>query len=401
MKFTLGKLLLLLMLGGTIAAAFFALNPVPIAVDAITVTQGHLEVTVDEDGKTRVRDRYEVAAPLHGKLRRIGLRAGSRVTLGETVLAVIEPLDPALLDQRQRATTEARVKATESAVEQAGTVVRKGEAELEWAQTELNRNEKLLKTGGATQQQLEFSQNTFRTQTETLAAARFGLQISQFELQQAQAALLFSHAETASPEELRYDVVAPVNGLVLKVLQESAAVVQPGSPLLELGDTTDLEIEVDVLSTDAVRIQLGARVLIDHWGGEAPLAGAVQLIEPSGFTRISALGVEEQRVNVIIRFDAPLESRQRLGDGFRVETHIVVWEAGDVLKIPTSALFREGTDWAVFVIEAGIAQRRRIEIGERNQLEAQVISGLTAGMQVIEHPADSIQPGTQVIPRVN
>ncbi|MEZ5941932.1 MAG: HlyD family efflux transporter periplasmic adaptor subunit [Planctomycetaceae bacterium] len=201
------------------------------------------------------------------------------------------------------------------------------------------------------------------------------------------------------PETVRFDVVSPINGRVLRVLQESAAVVQPGTPLLELGDTTDLEVEVDVLSTDAVQVQPGARVSVEHWGGEKPLNGFVQLIEPSGFTRVSALGVEEQRVNVIIKFDEPLERRQGLGDAFRVEARIVIWEADDIIKLPTSALFRDGENWAVFVATDGKAQLRHVEIGHRNSQEAEVVSGLKAGEVVIEHPADQIRSGVLIVPR--
>ena len=399
MKLTLGRLLLLLLVIGTAVAGILSLNPKPVLVDATPVERGHLEVTVDEDGKTRVRDRYIVSAPLNGKLRRIGLRVGNQVVLGETILAIIDPSDPALLDPRQRAMAEARVKAAGSAVEQTEAQVRERKANLELARLELDRIQKLHDSGGSTKRELDAANNHFRSETEQLASIEFGLKIARYELEQAQAALLHAEAGKPSPDTVRYDVVSPINGRVLKVLQESAAVVQPGTPLLELGDTTDLELEIDVLSTDAVKIQPGARVFIEHWGGSTPLEGYVHLVEPSGFTKISALGVEEQRVNVIARFEEPIERREALGDGFRIEARIVVWEADDVLKIPTSALFRDGEQWAVFVIENELAQQRHIKIGQRNRLEVEVQEGLSAGQLVIEHPADRIGPGTKVQPR--
>ncbi|MCA9032231.1 MAG: HlyD family efflux transporter periplasmic adaptor subunit, partial [Planctomycetaceae bacterium] len=283
--------------------------------------------------------------------------------------------------------------------EKAETAVRQAEADLELARLEMDRAEKLLAGGGGTKQQLETATNAFRTQTERVSSAKFGEQIAKYELEQAQAALTFSQSDDPSPETVRFDVVSPINGRVLRVLQESAAVVQPGTPLLELGDTTDLEVEVDVLSTDAVQIQPGARVSVEHWGGEKPLNGFVQLIEPSGFTRVSALGVEEQRVNVIIKFDEPLERRQGLGDAFRVEARIVIWEAEDIIKLPTSALFRDGDEWAVFVAREGKASLRHVEIGHRNSQEAEVVSGLKSGEVVIEHPADQIRSGVLIVPR--
>ena len=399
MRFSLGRLLLLFLIAGTVAAAVYSLNPKPVVVDTAAVERGHLEVTVDEDGKTRVRDRYVVSSPLSGKLRRIGLEVGDQITLGETILAIIEPTDPALLDQRQKAISEARVKAAGQAVEQAETTIRQAEANLQLAQTELERIQKLEEGGGSTQRQLDAAQNSVRTLTETKSSAEFALQILKYELEQAKAALMHAESEIPSPSTVRYDVTAPINGRVLKVFQESAAVVQPGTPLLELGDTRDLEIEVDVLSTDAVKIATGARVSIEHWGGPQPLKGYVHLVEPAGFTRISALGVEEQRVNIIVRFDEPLEERASLGDGFRIEARIVIWESDEVLKIPTSALFRDGEHWAVFTIQGELAQLQHVEIGHRNRLEVEITSGLGEGTRVIEHPADRIQTGTKVVPR--
>lgn len=415
-----------------VAALIWAFLPRPIPVDVAPVVTAPLRVTVDEEGRTRIKERYIVSAPLTGRLLRIDLDPGDPVVAGETVLATIEPLDPSLLDPRARAEAQLRVRAAEAALRRADPQVAAAVAALEFAQSELRRTREAASRGAATEDELEEAILLERTRTEELRAAQFAQEIARYELQLARAALLQTErapdngdaeddeaangeagggdAEdggsgvdpSTDPEALagelpRFEITSPITGRVLRVPQESAAVVTPGTPLIELGDPRDLEIEVDVLSRDAVRINPGDRVLLEHWGGDHPIEGVVRLVEPSGFTKISALGVEEQRVNAIIDFagDPP----PTLGDAFRVEARIVVWEAPDVLQVPNGALFRSGGEWAVYAIADGRATLRTIRIGQRNELATQILEGLSEGDAVILHPSDQIAPGVRVTPR--
>lgn len=396
MKLTAGKIAWLVV--GAVAAAVitYLFWPAPVAVQTALVARGPLLVTVDEDGKTRIKERYEVYSPLSGRLRRIELHEGDVVEAGKTLLATIEPADPSLLDARARAEATARVKASETAVEQSDSRLKEAQAELELAETELGRATKLRQASSISESDFDRAQNLFRIHSEQAAVARHAAQISRFELAQAQAALLHTQESSNPIDAPRFEIRAPITGRVLRVIQESAAYVEPGTKLIEVGDAEDLEIEVDVLSTDAVRVRPGNPVVIEQWGGDKPLSGYVRRVEPSGFTKISALGVEEQRVYVIVDLVEPPEARPTLGDAFRVEARIVEWQSEDVLKIPLSSLFRDGDAWAVFAVVNGRADLRHVEIGHRSRLEAEVIEGLTAGQNVIVHPGDNVRHGAAV-----
>lgn len=391
------KRMFLLAIGVAVAAAIgTALRPQPAAVDVGRVEGRPLQVTVNEDGVTRIREKYVVSTPLAARLMRIGLKVGDPVTAGESVLARLQPTDPALLDPREIARANARVKAGEGRLQQSQAELERARAALEHAETELGRQMKLVGSSAATQTQLDQARLVFRERTEEFRVARFAEEIARYELELEQAALLRTLPNGEGQGDGDFLVHSPITGRVLRLFQESAAVVQAGAPLLEVGDPGDLEIVVDVLSTDAVRIKPGAEVMIEHWGGEQPLSGRVRLVEPSGFTKISALGVEEQRVNVIVDFVDPVEARGSLGDGFRIEARIVVWDDAEVLTVPTSALFRQGSEWACFVTDGRRAERRTATIGHSNGLLAQVLSGLTAGEEVILHPGDSVSDGVAV-----
>lgn len=391
----------LALLGGVAAAVGYAFVPPPIPVDQAEVVRGPLRVTVDEDGRTRIRERYIVAAPLSGQLRRIRLDAGDAVRAGETLLAVIEPSDPSLLDPRARAESEARVKAAEAAVQRADPILASARAALDFARKEHERAEQLAQRNGSTRQQLEHAELLLRQRTEEEKSARFAAEIAGYELELAKAALLrTAPAESLSAEEeWQFRIRAPIDGVVLRVVQESATPVTPGTQLLELGDPDDLEVEVDVLSSDAVKISPGDDVLLEHWGGQQPLHGVVRRVEPSAFTKISALGVEEQRVYVLIDLTDPPAERATLWDGFRVEARIIIWQRDDVRKVPTSALFRHEGQWAVFRIVNGHAVLQGVQLGRRNALEAEVVEGLAPGTRVIVHPNDKITDGVAVAPR--
>lgn len=381
-------------------AIVYAMLPAAVLVDLTVVGRGPLEVTVEDDGQTRIRERYVVSSPLAGRLLRIELRAGDPVEAGKTLLAVVEPGDPALLDARALAEAEARLRAAEAASKQAEPNLEQARAALDFARSEHRRLKRLHEQRQVALSELERAELEERTQLEAYRAAEYAVQIARFEADLARAALVRTRPESStSAEPWRMEIHSPIDGRVLRVLQESALVVSAGTPLVELGDPSDLEVVVDVLSSDAVRIRPGDPVRLEHWGGENPLAARVRLVEPSGFTKISALGVEEQRVNVIIDFDGPLDQRAALGDGYRVEARVVIWQGDDVLQVPTSALFRYRGDWAVFVVERGRAVRRVVRLGQRSTWAAEVLEGLSAGEAVIIHPSDKVDPGVRVRPR--
>ncbi|HWM89613.1 MAG TPA: efflux RND transporter periplasmic adaptor subunit [Thermoanaerobaculia bacterium] len=375
-----------------IIALALGMRSSPLPVDVAPVSRGPLRVTLDEEGETRVRDRFVVSAPFTGRILRIELEPGEPVRTGG-VVAVLRPAAPDLLDARSRAASEARVRTAEAALGRARADRERARAELRFAKADLGRSEALGKQGIVSREEVEVAQLGVETREESLKAAEFEVQVAQNELAAARASLL-EGGEGAGGGA--YEVRSPVDGAVLRRLRESETVVPVGEPLLEIGDPRNLEIVADLLSTDAARLRPGQPVEIEQWGGGTVLPGRVRRIEPSGFLKISALGVEEQRVNVIIDLAAPPEQRASLGDGFRVEVRVVVWESPDALQVPTSALFRDEQGWAAFVLENGKAMRRRVEVGPQNDRAAVVLGGLEEGEKVIIHPGAEIQDGVEV-----
>lgn len=384
-----------LLVAGLVMYAFW---PRPLEVDVAEVTRGPMRVTVDDDGRTRIKERYTISAPLAGRLRRIPLDPGDNAIAGETLLAVIEPRDPELLDARTEAEAEARVEAAQAALQQAEAQVESAAAQLALARSEAEKLKRLAAQGAATAEERDDAILLEQVREQELNAARFAQQIAAFQLKLAEAALLRSRPPGKDDEhERRLTIRAPCNGRVLRVFEESEGFVTAGTPLLEFGDPTELEAVVDVLSADAVRIEPGDEVVIDHWGGEKPLRGRVRVVEPSGFTKVSSLGVEEQRVNVIIDFVDPPVARADLGDGYRIEARIIVWQRDDAVRVPTSALFRRGEQWAVFRIDAGgRVAVTEVTIGQNNGVTAEVIAGLEPGDRVIVHPGDKVTDGAAV-----
>lgn len=381
---------------GLIAAAalvVWAFSPAPVPVDLARVTRGPMRVTVDEDGKTRVKDRYIVSAPLGGQLRRIGLKTGDSVRAGQTLLAVIDPTPPSLLDVRAREEAQARVAAAEATLRQSEPVIARAEAQLAQARIDFERFATAARRGAASADERDKAELAVRVRESELRSAEAARDVARFQLRQAQAALAQTGVGAAT-QPSPFEIFSPIDGRVFRVIEESQASVAPGTPLLELGDVAHLEAVIDVLSRDAVNIPPGATVLLERWGGEAPLLGRVRYVEPSGFTKISALGVEEQRVNVIVDFADP---DQRLGDNYRVDARIITWESDDVPQVPTGALFREGTDWATFVVSGGRAALRIVDIGHLGDTAAEVLDGLEEGEVVIRHPSDKIRDGVRVM----
>lgn len=369
--------------------------PDTIEVDLGIATRGPLEITVQEDGRTRVKDRYVVAAPVDGNLLRIDLEPGDAVEVGEP-LAVVAPRTSPLLDPKARASAEARVAAAEAALEQARAAVSRAEAALALADQETEAQRARLEATSGTRYALERARLEQRAREEELRSARLGVQVAEYELESTRAALRTVTNESADGEAIR--ARAPIAGQVLRVLHESAGPVAAGTPLVEIGDPGSLEVVVDVLTTDAVRIQPGCRAYLQRWGGERTLAGHVHRVEPSAFTKLSALGVEEQRVNVVIDFADPRAAWDALGDGYRVEAAIVVWQGGDVLTVPSGSVFRHGEEWAVFVREGGRARLRPIRTGEWGPDRVQVIDGVEEGDDVVLYPSDRVADGVRVEP---
>ncbi|HWN86143.1 MAG TPA: HlyD family efflux transporter periplasmic adaptor subunit, partial [Vicinamibacterales bacterium] len=332
---------------GIVAAAMW---PESIEVNAAKVERGPLQVTLDEDGETRVRERFVVSAPVAGRLQRIELEPGDRVVRGKTVVARLSTADAPLLDPRTRVELQAAVEAARAAVGQAQSERDRSTAELTRARTTLERQRQLMKAGAIASDTLDAAETAVATAEEASKASVFAVSRSEHELQLARARL-----QAPAPAGRSVEVVAPVNGVILKRLRESESVVPVGEPLIEIGDPARIEIVADFLSTDAVRVQQGALVLIDGWGGSDPLQGRVRRVEPAGFMKVSALGVEEQRVNVLIDFDDPAAAG-RLGDGYRVEVRVVMWSEPDVVKVPVGGLFRRGDAWAAFVIDGDLVR---------------------------------------------
>ena len=372
--------------------------PRAVPVDIAGVTRGPLAVTVEEEGKTRVSERYQVSAPVAGYVRRIDLKAGDAVAAGQ-VIAVIEPARPVALDPRTRAQAQAQASAARAAFAAAQENARAARAAAQLARQERTRAELLRQSNFLAAQALDAARTAETRARAVEQAALHAVGVARFELEMARAAVASAARLQAGGAAEQVRVRAPVAERVLKLLHESEGAVAAGQPLLEIGDPASLEVEVEALSTHAVKIAPGSKVILDRWGGERPVEGTVRVVEPSGFTKISALGVEEQRVRVIVDFASPREAWARLGDGYRVEARFVLWEGQDVLQVPTSALFREGKGWAAFVLDGRRARLTPVEIGQRAGLATQVVSGLKAGDRVVAHPDETIKDGVRVKPR--
>jgi HlyD family secretion protein len=362
-----------LVVAGILAVALW---PKAIEVDVVRVERGPMRVTIDEEGETRVRERFVVSAPVSGRLQRIELEPGDPVVRGKTVVARLIPAAPPLLDPRASAELGASAEAARAAVGQAQAERERAAAAVTRAQSSLRRQQQLTDAGAISREELEVAQTTLRTAEEALRAAEFAVARTERELQAARARLTPS-AAGGRP----VDVITPVSGVVLKRLRESEMVVPVGESLLEIGDPANLEIVADLLSTDAVRVSPGAPVLIEQWGGDHPLNARVRRVEPSGFMKISALGVEERRVNVIIDL---------------VEVRVVIWRDEAALKVPIGAVFRSGDQWAAFVVDQDVARLQTVPLGQRNEREGQVSGGLAEGQTVVLHPPDTLKDGMGV-----
>jgi HlyD family secretion protein len=375
-----------------IALGVVALRPVPVTVETGLVARRPLTVTIDGDAVTRVRDRYLITAPLAGRVGRIELEPGDEVGAGATV-ARVRPEQPALLDRRARADAEAAIAVARASLDRARADEQRSAAALVKARRDLARARELAAGSVIAPSELDAAESSLRIADETHRAAEYAVQVAAAELERAKFRL-DPPADRLARGDVR--VLAPVGGVVLKRLRESEAVVPAGEPLLEIGDPARLEIVCDLLSTDGVRVRPGARALIEGWGGDCPLEARLRRVEPGGFTKVSALGVEEQRVNVILDPVGDPALWRSLGDGYRVEVRIVTWESGDVLLMPTAALFRSGDQWAVYVAERGRARLVPVVVGHQTPESTELLDGVVAGATVVLHPPDTLRPAMRI-----
>lgn len=372
----------------------YGLRPQPVEVEVVKVGRGSLTVYVSEEGKTRIRDRFVVSAPVAGRMKRVPFKAGDEVVAGETVLVRIEPALAPLLDVRSRAQAEARVAMAEASLKRAGEAEKIAQTNAQFAEANWQRIKVIADSGSVSEADRDQAENAAMVARREVQSAEFALQVSRFEVEQARAGLL--QFEAAQQEGLvEMEIKAPISGSVLKVMQESEAVVAPGMEIMEVGDARDLEVEAEILSRDAVAIRPGAEVMIEQWGGE-PVKGKVRRVEPAAFTKISALGVEEQRVIVLADFVQPPEEVERLGDRYRVEVRVAVWQREEVTLIPAGAVFREGNLWRAYVFEGGKAKVVTVEAGRSDGRMTELLGGLEVGAEVLLHPPDTVEDGVAV-----
>lgn len=355
--------------------------PKPVPVEIARVAFGTLRASVNEEGKTRIRQRYVVSAPVAGQLRRIPFKAGAEVQAGQTVVAVIDPISPAMLDARTRSTTEARRDTAAANLE-------KAKATHDFEVSELRRYEKLYADQTISVQELETVKLREASAAKDYAAAQSALRQAEAELAEG----------TPRSTQVPIEVKSPISGRVLHVTEESSRVVNAGAPLVEVGDPTDLEVAIEVLSRDGAVIVPGEKVELEQWGGGKPLVARVRLVEPAAFTKVSALGVEEQRVNVIADILTPPAERSGVGDNFRVEARIITWESDHTLKVPSGALFRQGEKWATYVVSGGRATLRTVQVNRSSGAETQIVDGLKDGDEVILYPGNRVHDGMRVNP---
>lgn len=390
--------MIVLSLGGLAVAAglaFVAFRPEPVLVDLAKVTRGTLAVTIPADGRTRIREIWDVSSPILGTTRRSPVAVGDRVVAGETVIAVVEPVTPALLDARMRAEAEAALRQAEAALAVAEAQLAEAEEARAYAQSQHDRTQALVERGVASVTRLEDADQALRAADAAVAVARSARDMQTSARDRASAALMpADQTEAAEGVAIR----APASGVVLAVESESARSVLPGAALLSIGDPADLEIVADLLSSDAVRLRQGALAAVERWGGP-PLAAQLVAVEPVARTEVSALGIEERRVDAVFDIVTPWEERPGLGHNFAVFLRITEWQAEDVLQVPVSALFRTGESWAVFRVVGGVAESVPVEIGRRSDSAAEVLSGLAEGDHVVTHPPEALAAGGIVAER--
>ena len=369
--------------------------PPSLFVELSSARHGPMTVTIEEEGRTRVIDRFIISAPVDGVACRVQLDVGDSVAQGQTLLT-ISPLESRVLDPRSEAEARARVAAAGAALQAAEQQVAAAEAAAEYSHSEIRRLKPLAEKGVISKDAFDKAQMDVLTADALLRSARHAVDVARYQLEAAETALKYSAGTVTGDPSVRVPLRSPVDGKILQMPHQCEGPVKTGQELLVVGDPALLEVVVDLLSADAVKVKPGTKVLFERWGGERPLQGVVRVVEPFGFTKISALGVEEQRVNVIADFASPRQDWERLGDGYRVEARFVIWQDHDVMQVPAGSLFRRNEGWAVFGVENRQARLRAVQVGQRNGLVAQILGGLNEGDQVINHPSDEVEDGVRI-----
>ncbi|MGE5807839.1 MAG: efflux RND transporter periplasmic adaptor subunit [Nitrospirota bacterium] len=395
MKAEVRRRVLVITVGLVVALGLvYGFMPKPVDVDVVPAKRGPLRVTVEEEGRTRVKDRFVVSAPVAGYLKRVDLEVGDAVRKGQCV-ARLEPLRSSVLDPRSRAEAEAAAASARAALDAVKEKARAAAADAEYSRARNLRMKKLAADGHISKDDLDQSESETKKTDAILLSSEAAVSAAKGDLERAESVLRYSAAENVA-DGGKTVVAAPVTGKVLKLHHESEGVVNSGDPLLDIGNPHGLEVKAEVLSADAVKIRQGMPVVFERWGGDMPLSGRVHIVEPAGFTKVSSLGVEEQRVLVIVDFTSPADAWQGLGDGYRLDASFIIWEGKDVLQVPASALFRKGEGWALFIVENNRARMRPVEVGNRNGLVAEIVKGVVEGEQVIAHPDDRLGEGRRV-----
>jgi len=389
------KLFVIIIILVAVLATLYGFIPKAVDVDLVDVSRGPLQVTIEEEGRTRLKERFVISAPTSGYMRRIISKVGDPVQKGEAVV-VLEPLRSQSLDPRSRAESEAAVSAAKAALIAAQEKERAAAADADYIGKKSERVAKLYSKGYAAKDQFDQTESELNKSRAVRDSAKAAADVASFEFDRARATLKNFNPVKRTVTHGTVYISSPVSGNIFKIYRESEGAVNPGEPMMDIGNAENLEVLVEVLSSDAVKIKKGTPVLFKRWGGDEPLLGVVRVVEPAGFTKISSLGVEEQRVLIIADITSPPEMWRALGDGYRLEAHFVIWEGIDVLQVPASSLFRSGGEWAVFVNDKGKARERAVEVGQRNGLTAEIISGIKAKEKVIAHPDDSISDGTRI-----
>jgi HlyD family secretion protein len=369
-----------------IAGLVLAFRPKPITVETAVVNRGPLQETIEEEGKTRMHDRFVLGAAVAGKLRRIQLHAGDHVRRGE----VVAWIDPAPIEPRQTAVLQARLEAARAAKREADAHLGRAQTEHDQAESDLDRSRKLFAQGVSSKESLEKATSLAAAAAKELEAAQSRAQSTVHQIDEATAALM---SQSDNQQAIPVRVESPIDGRVLKLFEQSERVLAPGSAIIEIGCAPTLEVVADFLTADAVRIRPTMDAIIDDWGGDKPLRASVRTVEPGAFTKVSALGVEEQRVNVVLDFT---EGSANLADAYRVEVRVITWENSSVLKVPSSAVFRSGEDWALFKVANGLARHTPIKLGHHGSYEIEIVEGLSMGDRVIVHPSADVSNGSRV-----
>ncbi len=389
------KLFVIIIILVAVLATLYGFIPKAVDVDLADVSRGPLQVTIEEEGRTRLKERFVISAPISGYMRRISAKVGDPVQKGEAVVA-LEPLRSQPLDPRSRAEAEAIVSAAKAALDAAQEKERAASADADYIGKMSERIARLYSKGYVAKDQFDQTESELKKSRAVRDSAKAAVDVARFEFDRARATLQNFNPVKRTVNHSTVHISSPVSGNIFRIYRESEGAVNAGEPLMDIGNAENLEVRVEVLSSDAVKIKNGTPVLFKRWGGDEPLLGVVRVVEPAGFTKISSLGVEEQRVLIIADITSPADTWRVLGDGYRLEAHFVIWEGKDILQIPASALFRSGKEWAVFVNDKGRARQRAVEVGQRNGLTAEIISGIKANEKVIAHPDDSISDGTRI-----